>query len=1138
MSSESSIVPDEDPFGDPVSSAGVEPTIRTELEGVPCIPSGWRIESRISGPGETGEADLYRVRRGAEVCAVKVYRRLPGSGVAIIPNEALIEVVRMAGARHLIRIHEHGRLVDGRYFELMELCEGRSLKDLVRSGISERTLREVVLQLAEALRGLHENGVAHRDLKPANVLLRRGDPLDLALADFGISCFGNSRPYRGAEQFTMLYASPSQLVGGVATSDDWWSLGVMVLEAMWREHPFAGAGNDRQSIQFHHANLQVDVPERFGESWQRLCGGLLAPRAADRWGYRQVLDWVRGDGAAGPTPSVIHPPHSQRAREPYLFAGVPHHTATSLGQAMGRDWSRAMRNLDHSHGHLLEWITDQLRDFDLAAGLKEIASRPGLGDDERVALSLGCMLTGRAPFWRGVPIREELLVTDPALLGSILSSKAAGLVPAALREKHARLGRLMDWRRFDGDQEVSLRNLVVTGRLVWKGAEATLDWLRDNPGEADALLADPLGEVVLQLGIEPMAEICRRRRGLASGGLPASLERLLLPLTVDPSAPLCVDGLELAPGTASKVWQRGPGLAWEVFTPGFAEVHGGITGLPWLQKTAGAVTKARAVAEGSNLSDDLTRYLVARVVFADRAAPLDGEILDAAWFVRRPHEIGRILGGPLPGLLADLLDDRELAGLASVLAGISDLPEGHRRMLAAMAASPGGVPLIDGIPFNVDWLADHPRNAEACLESGFLASWRAVGGGQWLPGLVDRIGGGDSIRRLSGRQWPVVLSLAAGRPWLMDGVPVSLERLLRSDLASVAIQDPFPEVHAALTGQDWLVAFAGRRRSLARLEPRQQAAGKAMLVNPEAGLLVGGNLVGPAEALGMVSRDDALLDPVSGAAYSRISGDVRWEKAGIAASFALHLDPEQRANLVRWMDRHDAPARLDGIEIGPGRVEHLSRIGGRLLEPALAEAHRILTGQGWLSLWTAAADKAGRLAVQSGLSPSAAEGLRNLAAQLAAGIPPADARFRVHGEVVDPGWMADRPEWVWDNLRGRLPELVERLTLQMDMRVVAGRLRGLEEVDEGLPRLLLVQLAVDPGRRPGIRGTPIDGAWVSANPGEATRLLEPDFCDHLLRLGAGEWLDSLRRWKEARGGASGTASDPAGGRGSPGMVSG
>ena len=292
-------------------ASSVDATVRKSSDSEELIvPGGWKIESRISEPQETGEADVYRVSRSGEHRVAKVYRKLGDNAEAIKPSKDLLEVVRTLESRNVVRIYEHGMLADGRYYELMEFCEGRSLKELIRQAITEDRLREMVRQLAEALHALHGKGVAHRDLKPANVLIRSLKPIDVALADFGISCFANSHPYRGAKQFTLLYASPSQLVGGVATSDDWWSLGVIVLEAMWREHPLAGCSNDIDDINYRHANLQIEVPARFGDEWKQLCNGLLEARATDRWGYQQVLDWIgsstvgSGKQAANLTPPI------------------------------------------------------------------------------------------------------------------------------------------------------------------------------------------------------------------------------------------------------------------------------------------------------------------------------------------------------------------------------------------------------------------------------------------------------------------------------------------------------------------------------------------------------------------------------------------------------------------------------------------------------------------------------------------------------------------------------------------------------------------------------------------------------------------------------------------------------------------
>jgi serine/threonine-protein kinase len=82
---------------------------------------------------------------------------------------------------------------DGYLFLVMELVDGRSLRE-ERSVFGHPALALPVLrQIAQGLAAIHARGIVHRDLKPANVLLagRSGTEADPAavvkIADFGIA---------------------------------------------------------------------------------------------------------------------------------------------------------------------------------------------------------------------------------------------------------------------------------------------------------------------------------------------------------------------------------------------------------------------------------------------------------------------------------------------------------------------------------------------------------------------------------------------------------------------------------------------------------------------------------------------------------------------------------------------------------------------------------------------------------------------------------------------------------------------------------------------------------------------------------------------------------------------------------------
>jgi serine/threonine protein kinase len=75
---------------------------------------------------------------------------------------------------------------DGTYFLVLELIEGDTLADRIKSGpIPVEESLKLALQIAEALEAAHEKGVIHRDLKPANIKVTPDDKvkvLDIVLA--------------------------------------------------------------------------------------------------------------------------------------------------------------------------------------------------------------------------------------------------------------------------------------------------------------------------------------------------------------------------------------------------------------------------------------------------------------------------------------------------------------------------------------------------------------------------------------------------------------------------------------------------------------------------------------------------------------------------------------------------------------------------------------------------------------------------------------------------------------------------------------------------------------------------------------------------------------------------------------------
>lgn len=144
---------------------------------------------------------------------------------------------------NIVAIHDWGE-DDGTYFMVMELIQGRNLRDVLRSegALLPRRVAEIGVEVATALAVAHEQGISHRDVKQANVLLASDGAVKVA--DFGIA-----RAWDDSEQLTRTgavigtatYFSPEQAQGRVADArSDLYSLGVVMYELLVGRPPFSG----------------------------------------------------------------------------------------------------------------------------------------------------------------------------------------------------------------------------------------------------------------------------------------------------------------------------------------------------------------------------------------------------------------------------------------------------------------------------------------------------------------------------------------------------------------------------------------------------------------------------------------------------------------------------------------------------------------------------------------------------------------------------------------------------------------------------------------------------------------------------------------------------------------------------------
>jgi serine/threonine protein kinase len=145
---------------------------------------------------------------------------------------------------------------DGTHFLVMELIEGETLKDRIKTGpIPVEEALKLSLQMAEALETAHENGVIHRDLKPANIKVTpdgkvkildfglakayAGDQENVSLADS--PTISAAATQQGVILGTAAYMSPEQARGkAVDRRADIWAFGVVLYEMITGKAAFSG----------------------------------------------------------------------------------------------------------------------------------------------------------------------------------------------------------------------------------------------------------------------------------------------------------------------------------------------------------------------------------------------------------------------------------------------------------------------------------------------------------------------------------------------------------------------------------------------------------------------------------------------------------------------------------------------------------------------------------------------------------------------------------------------------------------------------------------------------------------------------------------------------------------------------------
>lgn len=212
------------------------------------IGGKYRMDAKL---GAGGMGTVYRATRlliGDSVAVKLLHPEQVADTQAVERFRREAQAAARLKHQNAVTIYDFGVSDDGLVYLVMELVEGRSLRDIIKQQgpLTPTAAAEIFNQACAAIDEAHRQNIIHRDIKPDNIMVNTTvSGVSVKVLDFGIAKMrdlattATSLTQTGSVVGTPHYMSPEQCLGEeLDHRSDIYSLGVVLYEALTGILPF------------------------------------------------------------------------------------------------------------------------------------------------------------------------------------------------------------------------------------------------------------------------------------------------------------------------------------------------------------------------------------------------------------------------------------------------------------------------------------------------------------------------------------------------------------------------------------------------------------------------------------------------------------------------------------------------------------------------------------------------------------------------------------------------------------------------------------------------------------------------------------------------------------------------------------